>query len=126
MKMKGKEMKIKEGVLMFNHDKLKCYGMSLEVAKRIPGLVARWPGGTHYLVDQLRRAVSSVVLNISEGNGRVSLKDRARFFAMAKASASESASCLDVALALRLISEPEAFAIKNILLQIVKMLSKLR
>ena len=111
---------------MFNHEKLRCYGMSLEVAKRVPGLVAKWPSGTSYLVDQLRRSAASVVLNISEGNARTGPKERARFFSIARASAAESAAAIDVALALRLISEADALELKDRLLQVVKMLYKLR
>ena len=77
-------------------------------------------------MDQLRRAAASVVLNISEGNARTGPKERARFFAIARASAAESAACIDVALALRLICEPDALYFKDRLLQVVKMLYKLR
>jgi len=41
------------------------------------------------LIDQLRRASSSVIMNFAEGCGRTTRRDRARFFAMARASASE-------------------------------------
>jgi len=111
---------------MFNHEKLRCYGMALDVAKSAPALTTSWPTGTHYLVDQLQRAVASIVLNIAEGNAKRSLKDRARFFAIARASAAESAACIDVATALRLIGEREEFYFKDRLLQIVKMLYKLK
>lgn len=66
------------------------------------------------------------MLNISEDNAKKGIKDRARFFGIARASAAESASCIDVALALRLIDEHEAFEIQDNLLQIVKMLYKLK
>jgi four helix bundle protein len=111
---------------MFNHQKLRCYAMALEVAKRVPSLVSRWPRGTGNLEDQMRRAVISVVLNISDGNARMGAKERARFFAIARASASEVASCIDIAEALRLIDESETFFFNDRLLQIVKMLYKLR
>ena len=111
---------------MFNHEKLRCYGMALDVAKSMPALITSWPTGSHYLADQLRRAVASIVLNISEGNAKKSLKDRARFFAIARGSAAESAAAIDIASALRLIAEKDALYIKDRLLQIVKMLYKLR
>ncbi len=111
---------------MFNHQKLRCYEMALGAAKRVPGIVAKWPKGTYYLEDQLKRAISSVLLNIAEGNARKGIPERARFFAIARASAAESASCIDVALALRLMTEPDAFYLQDQLLQVVKMLYKLR
>ena len=111
---------------MFNHQRLRCYMKALDVAKRVPGIVRQWPKGTYYLEDQLKRAISSVLLNIAEGNGRESVKERARFFAIARASAAESASCIDVAQALNLISEPESLFLQGLLLEVVKMLYKLR
>ncbi len=48
------------------------------------------------LVDQLRRAASSVVLNIAEGNRRTG-KDRLHFFRIAAGSAAEVRAALDVA-----------------------------
>jgi len=111
---------------MFRHERLHCYRVALEVAKRVPAIVRRWPRGYSSLEDQLKRSAMSVVLNIAEGNSRTGPKDRARFFAIARGSAAESASAIDVALAYRLMEESEGEAIKGELLQIVKMLSKLR
>lgn len=39
-----------------------------------------------YLRDQLLRASSSVVLNIAEGSGKITPKDRRKFFAIALGS----------------------------------------
>ena len=48
------------------------------------------------LADQLRRAASSVVLNIAEGNRRTG-KDRLHFFRIAAGSAAEARAALEVA-----------------------------
>ncbi len=82
---------------MFNHHRLHCYTKALGVARSVPTVVRRWPWGSSYLQDQLKRAVSSIVLNIAEGNERQSRADRNRFFAMARASAAESSAILDIA-----------------------------
>ena len=111
---------------MFNHQKLKCYQVSLDVAKRVPSLVAKWPKGTHYLKDQLERAISSVALNIAEGNGRPSPGERSRFFAIARASAAESASVIELAAALGLVGNSDSLFLQNQLHQVYKMLFKLR
>ena len=72
--------------------------------------------------DHLERAGDSIALNIAEGNGKFSLKDRARFFQIAHGSALESAACLDLFVARR-CCETEAIAKgKLILEEIVKML----
>jgi len=111
---------------MFNHRKLRCYQMSLETAQRVPRLIARWPRGMYYLVDQLRRAVASITLNIAEGNGRTSPKDRARFFGFARASAAEASSIIDIASALNLADKVDVEFFEDRFLQIVKILYKLK
>ncbi|MBI3533938.1 MAG: four helix bundle protein, partial [Deltaproteobacteria bacterium] len=50
----------------------------------------------YYLKDQLLRASSSIVLNISEGSGRMSNKDQRRFYSIAFGSTREVQSILDI------------------------------
>jgi len=49
--------------------------------------------------DQLERASSSISLNIAEGNGKFSSKDRCRYFDIAHSSGLECAAALDVLVA---------------------------
>lgn len=111
---------------MFSHQKLRCYSKAIFVAKKVPALTKTWPRGCGYLIDQLRRAISSVALNIAEGNSRSTLRERGRFFCIARASAAEVSSIFDIASALDLISSSDYQELQNELLQIVKMLYKLR
>ncbi len=111
---------------MFNHQKLKCYEFALDAARKVPTLIRGWPSGYGYLEDQLKRAASSVVLNIAEGNYRYSVKERRRFFEIARASAGEVSSILDIAHAYRLVADSDYALMQNILIQIVKMLYHLR
>ena len=108
---------------MFYHHRLKCYVLALEImAKAVPTLARKWP---YYLSDQFNRSMSSVVLNIAEGNGRISPKDRKRFFNIASASAKESASVLDIVHSFNLITSEVYNDLQNKLLQVVKMVSRL-
>lgn len=86
-----------------NHRKLRCYEVPLETAKRVPALVARMPRGHRHLIDELERALTSAILNLSEGNSRTSAKERARFFDISVASIAESSSAIDIMEALKLI-----------------------
>src|SRR6266480_2811989 len=72
--------------------------------------------------DQLDRASTSIPLNIAEGNGKFSAKDRARFLEMARGSALECAACLDVLLVRKLASEEQVVLAKEQLVRIVQML----
>ena len=72
--------------------------------------------------DQLDRASTSIPLNIAEGNGKFSAKDRARFLEMARGSALECAACLDVLLVRKLATEEQVVSSKQRLARIVQML----
>jgi len=61
-------------------------------------------------------------LNIAEGNGKFSQKDRARFFQIAHGSALECAACLDLLVARRCCAGSTVARGKSILEEIVKML----
>jgi four helix bundle protein len=52
--------------------------------------------GSAELRDQLDRASASVVLNIAEGAGRWSWKDKRRFYAIARGSATETAAIVSL------------------------------
>ena len=69
------------------------------------GLAAQLPRGYGYLADQLKRASTSIMLNFAEGNGKKGLKERQRFFGIAKGSLYEVAAVYDVALSFGLIEK---------------------
>lgn len=120
------KLKPTKEVVMLNHRRLRCYVLALDVARVVPAITKAWPRGSSYLIDQLRRAVSSIVLNIAEGNGRTYLKERQRFFSIARASAAETSSIMDIAQALEYIDDPTYEDIQDKLLQVIKILYKLR
>jgi four helix bundle protein len=72
--------------------------------------------------DQLDRASTSIPLNIAEGNGKFSAKDRARFLEIARGSALECAACLDVLVARKLATLDQIESAKENLARIVQML----
>jgi len=72
--------------------------------------------------DQLDRASTSIPLNIAEGNGKYSPKDRCRFFDIAHGSALECAAGLDVLVAKAKLSLERIRPGKERLQRIVRML----
>lgn len=105
----------------FHHEKLIVYQRSLEFAAWSQVLIDSLTKKTATR-DHLERAGDSIALNIAEGNGKFSLKDRARFFQIAHGSALESAACLDLFVARGCCEEDAIANGKLILEEIVKML----
>ena len=104
------------------HEKLRCYRKAVDLAGELSKEGARWPKGLGYLRDQQRRAMASVVLNMSEGNARKSQKERRRFFEIARASAAEVSSCVDLSQAFGLMPAMCAISLKSRLADVSKML----
>ena len=75
--------------------------------------------------DQWLRAAQSIPLNIAEGNGKRSLKDRNRFLDIARGSALECASIQDVLAATDGLDDHSHQELKRMLRRIVSMLTKL-
>lgn len=109
----------------FDHEKLDVFSLALEfvvAAERIADATER---GNGELRDQLRRAALSVLLNITEGAGEFSPKEKARIYRMAKRSAHECAALVEVYRKLCLVDEDAGQAARGALLRIVSMLVRL-
>jgi four helix bundle protein len=109
----------------FNHEKLEVYQVSIQLLSLIFQTIRKIPPGYSFLSDQLKRASLSIPLNIAEGNAKFSLKERARFFKIARASANECAAIFDASDALQIIDKETCQKNKSLLYRIVCMLSKM-
>ena len=109
----------------FDHDNLDVYKAALDLVTLADDVVEHLPRGRGYLADQLQRAATSVVLNIAEGAGEFSGSEKARFYRMAKRSATESAAIFDVCHRLGLVEQPRHAAGRDLLLRIVSMLIRM-
>jgi four helix bundle protein len=110
--------------MAFHHEKLTVYRRALEFAAWSQELIESVTKKTSTR-DHLERAGDSIALNIAEGNGKFSQKDRARFFQIAHGSALESAACLDLLVARHCCPDDAIVKEKAILEEIVKMLKML-
>jgi four helix bundle protein len=109
------------GECWFDHEKLEVYR---EAIAFIAWLSALLEGTVRVgdVKDQLDRASTSIPLNIAEGNGKYTPKDRCRFFDTAHGSALECAAGLDVLVAKAKLTPEQVRPGKETLQRIVRML----
>jgi len=104
-------------------EKLDCYRLAVEFQALAARLLPK--RGQSNLRDQLDRASVSIVLNVAEGAGRFSPADKARFYAIARGSATECAAIVDVMLSRGLAPVPVCRQARSLLVRIVQTLTQL-
>ena len=109
----------------FDHEQLNVYQSAVDFLAYSDELAGNLPKGRAYLAAQLRRASSSIVLNIAEGAGEFSKIEKARFYRIARRSATESAGILDCCTRLKLMDSTVYKLGRDLLLRIVSMLVQL-
>ena len=115
------------GMAYLDHENLDVYHVAIEFLPAANRIADAFPRGYSWLADQLRRAATSICLNIAEGAGEFSGKEKARFYRMAKRSATESAAILD---AWRALGSPieqgdELSSARDYIVRIVSMLVRM-
>jgi four helix bundle protein len=119
------EVKIPEKRILLDHEKLTVYQVAIEFVLLADEVIEHLPRGRAYLSDQLQRAALSIPLNIAEGAGEYAVDEKARFYRMAKRSATECAGVLDVCQRLKLVDENRYTKGRELLINIVSMLIKM-
>ncbi len=108
-----------------HHENLDSYQAAIEFLALSAGLIEEVPRGYGSLSDQLKRASLSIPLNIAEGYGKRTDKDRARFYDIARGSAHECGAILDALNVLNLVEEDEIERGKGLVYRVVSMLVKM-
>lgn len=89
----------------FSHERLIAYRRAIAFVAWSQPIIESLPSKVSCR-DQLERASTSIPLNIAEGNGKFSERERARFWQIAHGSTVECAAILDVLIA-RGLKQPE-------------------
>jgi len=111
--------------IVFDHDKLDVYRLSIEYVADSFRIAGDLSGLHRHSRDQWLRAAQSIPLNIAADNGKRSLKDRGRYFEIARGSALECAAIQDVLEVSGGIDDAVNRQAKRRLKRIVSMLTKL-
>ena len=110
---------------MLSHEKLDVYQKSVEFLALAVKLIDSIPRGNQTIIDQLKRASISTVLNIAEGAGHPYPAKRRNHYAIARGSALECGAALDTCNVLGVGEKKHIPVGKELLVSVVSMLSKM-
>lgn len=110
---------------VFDHERLDVYRLAIEYVAESYRSALLLSGTQRHIRDQWLRAAQSIALNIAEGNGKRSPKDKGRYFEIARGSAMECAAIHDILMAIVAIESDSLLHGKTQLKRIVAMLTKL-
>ena len=100
---------------ILDHEKLDIYQHALTFVATAHQIGDELPGKRGELGDQLRRASTSIALNLAEGAGEFAPREKARFYRIARRSAVECAAILDVAARLGLVRAAQSQAREDLI-----------
>jgi four helix bundle protein len=109
---------------MLDHERLDVYQTAIQFLDFAFRFVEILPRGHASLGDQLRRAATSIPLNIAEAAGRAPT-ERAQFHRIARGSAMECGAIVDVVRLLKVASSEDLDNAKKLLERTVSMLTKM-
>lgn len=100
----------------YNFENLEVWKLSLQVIKETKQIIKKFPAEEKYaLADQVRRAASSIALNVAEGWGRSTKKDFGRFVSNAIGSTLEVIASLKIACHLEYLLEKDVQSLNSLL-----------
>ena len=108
--------------MQFDFERLDVFGVALDAVAILDELAEELPDGRGYIRDQLRRAANSIALNIAEGAGEFAPAEKARFYRMARRSATECAGQVMVCRRLGLTDAPRVDGALDVLQRVIGML----
>ena len=99
---------------------------SMDLVTKIYQLITRLPNDEKFgLTSQIKRSAVSIPSNIAEGYGRNYRKDYSRFLQIARGSLYENQTQLEIAINLSFIETDDLKEIKELSLEVEKMLNSL-
>lgn len=99
---------------MHKYEELRVYQRALDLVALVYRLTAPWPADERFgLTSQVRRAATSIVLNIAAGAGAGSEAEFAKFLRYSLRSKYEVMAAVDIAVRIGLIAERDGSPIRQ-------------
>lgn len=110
--------------LCLAHTKLTAYKYSEALTLECYQVTRYFPAHERFaMVQQIRRAVLSVHLNLAEGASRKSVAERRRFFEISRGSVIEIDTALSIAVALNYLKADETIKLGELITHTFKLLT---
>ena len=109
----------------FYFEDLKVYRRSLQLAITICKIASKFPFKFSRMRDQLIGAAISAPLNIAEGSGRKSIKERSNFYKISLTSLFEMIPLIEICLNLNLINQNLYDNLRKEITELAKMINGL-
>jgi four helix bundle protein len=90
---------------MFDFEKLDVYQIVKDQNIKLLAFLDNNKKIDLYIIDQLKRASLSILLNLAEGTGRMTVNDKKHFYTIARGSVFECVAILDVLHAMNKIDD---------------------
>ena len=102
--------------LRFRFEDLEVWVVGMKIVRETYRITRLFPKSENFaLADQLRRAATSIVLNIAEGSGQPTKKGFIVYIQRAKSSALECVACVKVALQEKFVMQAESAELEKLL-----------
>ena len=110
-----------------SYKELIVWQKAMEVAKNVYVLVKKLPKEeTYALSDQMRRAAVSIPSNIAEGQGRASSREFSQFLSIARGSALELETQLQLCVMIQYLNQEEIQPTMNLLEEIERTIHSIK
>ncbi|WP_190810618.1 four helix bundle protein [Flagellimonas sp. S3867] len=110
----------------YSFEKLTIWSKSIDLSKKVYEVTTSFPEEERYgLISQMRRCCISISSNISEGSGRKSAKDKARFTEVSYSSTMELLNQVIISNELNFLTDKDYSSIRNQITEITAMLNAL-
>lgn len=103
----------------YKFEDLEVWKVGMNIVSEIYRLTKKFPKTELFaLTDQLKRAGTSIVLNIAEGSGQPTQKGFSVYLHRSKSSALECAACLKIAVQQKFLEENDVIYINELLKEV--------
>jgi four helix bundle protein len=100
----------------YRFEKLEVWQVGMRIVSKVYSITKRFPKDeTYALSDQLKRAATSIVLNLAEGSGQPTKKLFSLYIERAKSSTLECVACTKIAVQEKLVEPDEVKSLEELL-----------